>query len=73
MKVYFNAKGDLSDSVCLLLKQSQIKRFPERDLAVITTKAFPARFKNISNNFVKRSFHGRYDGFYFKKMEDGRW
>jgi len=71
MKVYFNAKGDLSDSVCLLLKQSQIQRFPERDLAVITTKAFPARFKNISNNFVKRSFHGRYDGFYFKKMEDG--
>ena len=71
LRVYFTAKGELADSIFLLLDQKQIKRLPERDIAVITTKAFPARFKNIKNNFVKRSFKGRFNGFYYKKMYDG--
>lgn len=69
--VYFGKKDPLSPSVCCLIKQSQIVRVPKRDIAVIKTKSIPALFKDISTNFVRQSFDGVYDGYYFIKDANG--
>jgi len=72
--VYFARNHELrgvSPKIEFMVKQSQIERVKDRDIAIIRTRNFPAIFSEISRNFVKASYNGVYDGFYMLKKEDG--
>lgn len=71
LTVSFDGHGHVRPDVTTLLRQSQISRIPLRDICVVTTRSLPALFKDISVNFVRSSFAGRYDGFYLIRSQDG--
>lgn len=68
--VHFGVVGS-GDEVRIRIEESQIKRFPTRDIAIIHTKAIPNRFKKIQNNFPRRSFNNPCNGYIFQKDENG--
>lgn len=68
--VHFGVVGG-GDEVRIRIEESQIKRFPTRDIAIIHTKAIPNRFKKIQNNFPRRSFNNPCNGYIFQKTENG--
>lgn len=71
LTISFDGDGHVRPDVCTLLRQSQIMRIPLRDICIVTTKSLPAFFVDISNNFVRDSFDGKYDGFYLIRKHDG--
>lgn len=54
LTVHFN-DIESGDAVRFRLKEKQIQRIPERDIAIIRTHCIPNRFKRIQNNFPRRS------------------
>jgi len=69
--VYLGRNHLVSPKVEFMVKQSQIERIPDRDIAIVRTRNLPALFNDISRNFVKASYNGVYDGFYLIKNMDG--
>nr|ULF99964.1 MAG: hypothetical protein [Marnaviridae sp.] len=69
--VYLGRNHLVSPKIEFVVKQSQIERIPDRDIAIVRTRNFPALFNDISRNFVKASYNGIYDGFYLLKNIDG--
>ncbi len=69
--VYLGRNHLVSPKIEFTLKQSQIERIPDRDIAIVRTRNLPALFNDISRNFVKASYNGVYDGFYLIKNTDG--
>jgi hypothetical protein len=69
--VYLGRNHLVSPKVEFVLKQSQIERILDRDIAVVRTRNLPALFNDISRNFVRASYNGVYDGFYTIKRLDG--
>lgn len=69
--VYLGRNHLVSPKIEFVVKQSQIERIPDRDIAIVRTRNFPALFNDISRNFVKASYNGVYDGFYLLKNIDG--
>jgi hypothetical protein len=69
--VYLGRNHLVSPKIEFVVKQSQILRIPDRDIAIVKTRNFPALFNDISRNFVKCSYNGVYDGFYLIKKHDG--
>lgn len=70
-RVYLGRNHLVSPKIEFVIKQSQIERIPERDIAIVRTNNFPALFTDISRNFVKSTYNGVYDGFYLIKQMDG--
>jgi hypothetical protein len=71
LNVSFGGIGNVRPEVGAEIRQSQIHRIPERDMCIVTTRAFPALFNDISQNFVRDSFDGKFDGFYLLKRLNG--
>nr|ULF99965.1 MAG: hypothetical protein 1 [Marnaviridae sp.] len=69
--VYLGRNHLVSPKVEFTVKQSQIERISDRDIAIVRTRNLPALFNDISRNFVKASYNGVYDGFYLIKDIDG--
>lgn len=67
----FAGKEGVTDSIRFTLQQSQIKRFPERDLCYIKTKAVPCRFKTLHRNFASSTVSFSVPGYILKKHRDG--
>lgn len=65
--------GDVNggDTVRVRIQEQQIRRFEERDIAIIQTCGIPNRFKRIQNNFPRRSYEGVTNGFVLIKEFDG--
>lgn len=69
--VYLGRNHLVSPKIEFVVKQTQIERIPDRDIAIVRTRNLPALFNDISRNFVKASYNGVYDGFYMLKNPDG--
>jgi len=65
------AHGQACPYVEMLIKQTQVRRIPNRDIAVVKTMALPNLFTDISQNLVRSSFEGHFDGYYLVKQSDG--
>lgn len=70
LQLEFVGKGSACDKIKFTIQEEQILRYPKRDIAIVKTKALPARFKNIQNNFCRQSMRGHFEGFIFKKNSD---
>lgn len=57
LTLYYGRKVQegVQSKIVVEVEASMIRRIPERDLAIITTMALPALFKNISSHFAKKS------------------
>lgn len=71
LTISFDGDGHVRPDVCTLLRQSQVFRIPLRDICIVTTRSLPAFFVDISNNFVRDSFDGKYDGYYLLRKLNG--
>lgn len=68
--IFQSAKDGVTENFTTLVTSSQIKRFPNLDIAFITLPSIPPR-KDIRDLFVKSSFRGRFDGEYVQRGLDG--
>jgi len=69
--VYLGRNHLVCPKIEFVIKQNQIERIPNRDIAIVRTRNLPALFNDISRNFVRASYNGVYDGFYLIKRTDG--
>lgn len=69
--LWSSVKGRIYTQVQLVVQPSQVFRIPNRDIAIIHTKALPPLVSNITKNFSKSNFDGRFDGYYMIRNEDG--
>ena len=74
MVVYYGKKTSegIQPSFCIDVEEEMIKRVPERDLAIITTNALPALFKDIRKFFfMNKDAESVGPAFYSIPMPDG--
>lgn len=65
------AKEGVQSSFDVVVSPEMIRRMPDNDLAVVTTMALPALFKDIRKSFPKRGFQFQGPCFYIVPKEDG--
>jgi hypothetical protein len=65
-----NSKDGITTNFTMLVTPNQIKRFPDRDIAVVRLPSIPPK-KDLVELFAKESFQGRFDGEYVGKNKLG--
>lgn len=69
--IFQSSKDGVTENFTTLVTKSQIIRFPDKDLALITLPSIPPR-KDIRDLFAKSSFQGRFDGEYVSRNYEGQ-
>lgn len=68
--ICMDSKDGVNRNITFPLAQTEVYRFPSRDLAIFVTKALPPK-SSVRNILVRPTFTGRYMGTYYTRAKEG--